>query len=165
MAREIQDPDVGSIEAPDTFITQNEWEAQRGEVEAAMAEGRTWPEGSTSKCPNCKEEAFEARSDLTHQIVQGRHVVSFRHLHGARCSSCGAQALEPYELIGIEDEAGIGVTADYEAKVSRIGSGTLGTYWPKDVERVLGLRPHKRAFIEVVDRDTVLVRFAPPDPG
>jgi hypothetical protein len=43
--------------------------------------------------------------------------------------------------------------------VSRIGSGTLGTYWPKDVERVLNLSPDKRAFIEIIDRDAVLVRF------
>lgn len=66
--------------------------------------------------------------------------------------------MEPYEQIAVEDEADIGLHPDYEASVSRIGSGTLGTYWPKEVERVLNLSPDKRAFIEIIDRDAVLVR-------
>lgn len=88
-------------------------------------------------------ETFEGRDDITYRITHGNHVISFRHLHEASCSTCGAKTLEPYEQIDVEEEAGVGVHPDYEAKVSRIGSGSLGTHWPNDVQRVLNLEPHK----------------------
>lgn len=158
MAREIDDPDAGRIELPDTFVDPETFEDRREQTRDAYGD-RLWPEGERFECPQCGEETFEGKSDLTYRATHGRHVVSFRHLHGASCSSCGAKTLEPYEQIGVEDETGVGFHPDYEAKVSRIGSGSLGTYWPKDVQRVLGLEPHKKAFIEIIDRDAVLVRF------
>ncbi len=159
-----KEDDPPADEAPRRYIPAEEWEARRDEW-ADQEWERLWPDGTIQGCPRCGEEAFEGRSDLTHRITNGRHVLSFRHLHGARCRACDAQSLEPYEQFAVEDEAGVGVRADYEAKVSRIGSGTLGTYWPKDVQRVLGLKPHRRAYIEVVDRDAVLVRFGDVEEG
>lgn len=86
----------------------------------------------------------------------------YRHLHGARCARCSFQVLEASDQFAIEQEAGTTFHPDYEAKVSRIGSGTLGTYWPKDVERVMHLAPHDKAFIHVVAHDTAVVRFEKP---
>lgn len=162
MTREIEDPDFGEIELPETFVPDDEWEDRRDEIRETLDQ-RHWPEGETFECPQCGRETFQGRSDLTHRILHGAHIITFRHLHGARCTECGAKTLEAYEQIGVDDEIGVGFHPDYEAKVSRIGSGTLGTYWPKDVQRVLDLRPHKKAFIEIVDRDAVLVRFEEPD--
>lgn len=161
MTREIEDPDVGGIELPEEYVDEDTFQARIEDAQEAIehADERLWPEGSFFECPRCGEETFEGRSDLTYRATRGRHVVSFRHLHGASCTNCGAKTLEPYEQTGIEDEAGVGFHPDYEASVSRIGSGSLGTYWPKDVERVLGLSPDKKAFIEIIDTDAVLVRF------
>lgn len=160
MIRKLEDPDFGPVDVPDAYVDPAEWAQRKASVVAAEEEPeRLWPEGSTWPCPRCGEEAFEGRSDLVLHVARGAHVLSFRRLHGARCAACGAEALEPYEQVAVDDEAGVGVRADYEAKVSRIGSGTLGTYWPKDVQRVLGLVPHRKVYIEVVDRDAVLVRF------
>lgn len=158
MTRKIEDPDLGEIELPETYIDPQTFKARIEEANEASA-ARLWPTGDVSECPACGRETFEGREDLTYRLTHGHHVISFRHLHGASCSSCGAKTLEPYEQIEVEEEAGVGFHPDYEAKVSRIGSGTLGTYWPKDVQRVLGLKPHKKAFIEIIDRDAVLVRF------
>lgn len=63
----------------------------------------------------------------------------------------------------MEDEVGVGFHPDYRAKVSRIGKGTVGTYWPKDVERLLGLRPDQRIYIEILGPDTALLRLWPPE--
>lgn len=164
MTRTIDDPDFGEIEVPERYIPPEEWEERVQAARETIEEAdRLWPDGEVHECPECGEETFEGRSDLTVRVTRGPHVVSFRHLHGAECTSCGAATLEPYEALAVEDEAGLGFHPDYEASVSRIGSGTLGTYWPKDVERVLDLHPDKKAFIEVVDRDTVLVRFEEAD--
>lgn len=161
MTRDIDDPDVGEIEGPEGYVNEETFQARVEEAREAIGDPgeRVWPEGGVFECPRCGKETFEGRSDLTYRATRGRHVVSFRRLHGASCTDCGAKTLEPYEQIEVEDEAGVGVHPDYEASVSRIGSGSLGTYWPKDVERVLGLHPDKTAFIEIIDRDAVLVRF------
>lgn len=159
MAREIDDPDAGTIELPDAFVDAETFADRREQTRQAYDQ-RLWPEGERFECPECGKQTFEGKSDLTYRTTHGHHVVSFRHLHGASCSSCGAKTLEPYEQIGVEDETGVGLNPDYEAKVSRIGSGSLGTYWPKDVRRVLGLEPDRKAFIEIIDRDAVPVRFA-----
>lgn len=158
MTRDATDPDVGKIERQDTFIPDYEWDDQRDTIRQAL-KGRLWPEGETFTCPECHEPSFQGRSDLTHRVTRGPQVISIRHLHGAHCTNCEATTLKAYEQIQIEDEIGIGFHPDYEAKVSRIGSGTLGTYWPKDVQRVLNLEPHKKAYIEIIDQDAVLIRF------
>lgn len=156
--RRVDDPDFGPIETPPP-PSREEYERAARQI-AERARGlRFWPLGSVSDCPNCGAHRFVGRDDLSTEGPRPGGVLIFRHLRGARCEACQAQALEPADLVDLEAEAGVGVVADYEAKVSNIGSGTVGTYWPKDVVRVLGLGPNKKAFITVLDRDTVLIKF------
>lgn len=141
--------------------TAQQWAKEAKMVKAQLAKRtkRLWPKGSTAKCPKCAHASFEGRDDLTLELPSKGHVVIFRHLHGARCSRCGYQVLEPYDQAAVEEEVGVSFHSDYEAKVSRIGSGTLGTYWPKDVQRVMGLEPQDVARIHVIAPDTAVVRF------
>lgn len=162
MSRKVKDPDFGDIEfgAPPS---REEYERVGRQAMEAVAARRLWPEGSVSKCPQCGRKAFVGRDDLTHRVSRPGGVLVFRRLRGAKCQACGVQTLEPADLVAVEEEAGVGITADYEAKVSRIGSGSLGTYWPKDVVRTMRLSPHQKAYIQVLDRDTAIVRFAEAD--
>lgn len=156
--REIVDPDFGPIRVPEP---PKRADADRllAAQEDAFRQLRLWPDGSVSPCPSCERKAFVGRSDLSHEVARPGGVVIYRHIRGAKCSHCGAQSIEPSEQIHIESEVGIGQVADYEAKVSNIGSGTVGTYWPKDVVRVMNLSPDTRAYIQVIDRETALIRF------
>lgn len=158
MTRKHVDPELGDIEVPDP-PTPEEFEARRAEARRAAQRQRLWPHGSVSKCPRCDERALEGRDDLTQRVTRPGQIIVFRHLRGAKCRACEAQFLEPGEALNVEAEAGPDLVGDYEVKVSRIGSGTLGTYWPKDLVRVLGLKPKKRAFVKVLDADTALVSF------
>lgn len=162
--RTIKDPDGGEIELA-ARPGRAEFERAAAEIRSALQATRLWPAGSISRCPNCAEDSFVGRDDLTLEVPRAGVVVIFRHLHGARCSRCNAQTLEPSEELDIESETAAGIVADYEAKVSNIGSGTVGTYWPKDVVRVMGLNPDKKAFIHVLDRDTALIKFRRARPG
>ncbi|MHB8586328.1 MAG: hypothetical protein ACYDDF_10905 [Thermoplasmatota archaeon] len=157
-AREIADADFGTIKVPEP-PKKAEAERLMREQREAFATLRLWKEGSATLCPTCGRRSFVSRSDLSHEVARPGGVVIFRHVRGAKCSHCGAQALEPAEIIAIEAEVGIGQVADYEAKVSNIGSGTVGTYWPKDVVRVMNLNPDTKAFIQVLDRETALIKF------
>lgn len=158
MKRRIQDPDFGEVELEGTLPTRQEFERAAREIRQAAKTFRAWPDGSVSDCPGCGKRAFVGRDDLGHEVAKPDGLVIFRHLRGARCESCGVQSLEGEDLAALEQEAGVELLADYEAKVSSIGSGTVGTYWPKDVVRVLRLGPDRRLFIKVLDPDTVLVR-------
>lgn len=126
-----------------------QWARERAQVKAQLAKRsrRIWSKGSVSQCPKCAKKSFEGRDDLSLQLPSRGHVVIFRHLQGAKCRHCGYQVLEPADQHDVEEEVGASFHSDYQAKVSRIGSGTLGTYWPKDVQRVTisaGRRPHPR---------------------
>lgn len=155
---EIVDPQLGRIKLPKP---PKRAAAERliEEQSRAFATKRLWEDGSVTECPSCGRESFVGRSDLSYEVGRPGGVVIFRRLMGAKCANCQAQALEPGEQIQIEREAGIGQVADYEAKVSNIGSGTVGTYWPKDVVRVMDLKPQTRAMIQILDRETILIKF------
>ncbi|HLF06728.1 MAG TPA: hypothetical protein VI893_06125 [Thermoplasmata archaeon] len=156
--RVFVDPDFGEIELPAPPSRREFDEAGRQAI-AAMVSRRHWPKGSLEKCSECGRMTFEGREDLEYRITRPGAVLVFRHLRGAKCATCGAQAIEPEDLIEVESEAGVGIVGDYKAKVCNIGTGTLGTYWPQDVVRNLRLSPEKLAFIQVVDEDTVLITF------
>jgi len=138
-----------------------QWAKATAKVKADLAKPgrRLWPDGSKSTCPKCRSKAFEGRNDLSLEIPSRGHVVIFRHLQGARCGKCGYQVLEPSDQHAVEEEVGVSFHSDYEAKVSRIGSGTLGTYWPKDVTRAMHLEAHDVARIHVIAPDTAVVKF------
>jgi YgiT-type zinc finger domain-containing protein len=159
----FEDPDFGAIEVPESkFPTREEWQDRIGRYREAIKGQRIWPAGSVSECPQCRKSALVGSNELVHRVVRPGNVQTFRNLRGAKCSACGSQFFEPEETIAVEDAVGVGVMADFEAKVSNIGSGTLGTYWPKDVVRVMDLEPGRPAFIQILDKDTALVRFTGP---
>jgi hypothetical protein len=154
----VIDPDFGPIEVPPP-PTRAEFEKAGREALAAVLGRRQWPTGSVGPCPSCKRKTFIGRDDLEHRVVRPGGVIIFRHLRGAKCQSCGAQSLEMEDMIDVEDESGAGVVGDYKARVCIIGSGSWGTYWPRDVVRNLDLERKTHAFIKILDADTVVVNF------
>lgn len=121
---------------------------------------RAWPRGSRHTCPRCESSgSLVGRDDLSVETtLPGGAAVVYCNIRGAECSNCGAQYLEPDDADRLE-VARAKHRVDFEAKVSRIGSGTVGTYWPKDVVRLLDLRPGRRIYIEVLSDKHALLRF------
>ncbi len=158
MKKRIVDPELGEVEVDANPPTREEFERTARRIAEAARTFRAWPLGSVTECPNCGKRAFVGRDDLSHEVAKRDGLVVFRHLHGGRCESCGVQSLEGEDLVAVEHESGVELVADYEAKVSNIGSGTIGTYWPRDVVRVMRLGPDRRLFIKVIDADTALVK-------
>lgn len=107
--------------------------ARRQALLERMRAQRLFPPGRRTTCPECRRRTFTGADDLRVELVHDGTVHSFRHLHGARCTRCGAQTLEPYDQAEMEGALAARFTADYAAHVSNVGKGTVGTYWPKDV--------------------------------
>lgn len=159
MKRTVEDSEFGRIEVPPP-PSRDEFEKVARKALAALEKRRVWPAGSVSRCPQCGKRAFVGRDDLSCEIARPGGIVIFKNLRGAKCEACKAQSLEPADLVRVEQDMGVGTLSDYEARVSSIGSGTLGTYWPKDVVRNLALEPGKKVYIQILDRETALVKFA-----
>lgn len=153
----IDDPDFGPIDLEPT--SDEAWTTAEEKVSKAIQSVRHWPVGTVHDCPRCREHEFAGKDDIRYQTMDTRgHVHSFYNLRGGHCTACGLDLIEPADLIMVEKTARIEFTPVFSGKVSRIGRGTLGTYWGRDVERNLGLHAGDRLDVELVGRDSMLVR-------
>jgi hypothetical protein len=119
---------------------------------------RAFPPGTTRKCPVCSKKALESRDDLLREVVVGAMALIHHNLHGARCKSCKTEFLEAYEELALEDGGPERTLTDYQAKVTSVSGKNLGTYWPKDVVRVMDLHSQDSLRVQVLDEDTMLIQ-------
>lgn len=118
---------------------------------------RVFQVGSVRRCPSCGKRALEGREDLIRETVVGAMALVHHNLHGARCRSCGAEFLEAYEEIALEEAGSARSLPDYEAKVTRVSGRNLGTYWPRDIVRVMQLHKEDALHVQVLDHDTMIL--------
>lgn len=150
---------------PERFPTQKEWAegVQRSRERLLKERPRVFLPGSIWTCPMCGEEQMESCSNIVRETLLGSLVILHHNLHGARCISCGSEVIEAYEQIALEATEELHRVADYQAKVTSVSGRNLGTYWPKDVVRVMGLHSQDPLRIQVIDEDTMLVRRVPAE--
>lgn len=157
--RAIEADEIAVPPAPPYNISAEEEAKIRAGIRANLKK-RYWKAGQTYRCPQCGHRTLKGSDDLQFEVPRGAHVVIvYRRLRGASCSHCAAKFMETADLVEIEPELMESWRPDYEARVTTIGRDSLGTYWPQDVVRNLGLQKGSRAFIEILGRDTALVHF------
>lgn len=142
------------------FPTPREWMTAVHELRSRLMQDRprAFPPGKTRTCPVCDKRMLESRDDLVRETVVGAMALVHHHLHGARCRHCGSEFLEAYEELALEEVRPEDRLADYEAKVTNVSGRNLGTYWPKDVVRVMNLSNQDALKVQVLDPDTMIVR-------
>ena len=119
---------------------------------------RAFPRGSVRKCPACAKKALKSRDDLIREMVVGAMALVHHNLHGARCDSCKTEFLEAYEELALEESGPERRLTDYQARVTSVSGKNLGTYWPKDIVRVMGLHSQDALQVQVLDEDTMLIQ-------
>ena len=160
--RKYVDPDFGEIELGPPPTREDVADVERRLGRLMDESKRLWPDGVVSRCPVCKKKKLVGRSDLVVSVPKVGRVDRFMRLRGGRCENCSAQVLEPWEQAIIERAEALAPHGDYEVKVSNIGRGTVGTYWPKDVTRVLGLDSDTKGVVKILDDHTMVVVFDKP---
>lgn len=118
---------------------------------------RAFPPGTVRKCPVCSRKTLEGREDLVREVVVGAMALVHHNLHGARCKACKTEFLEAYEEIALEESGPERKLSDYMAKVTSVSGRNLGTYWPKDIVRVMELHKEDALRVQVLDEDTMLI--------
>ncbi|MBI2078780.1 MAG: hypothetical protein HYT80_10500 [Euryarchaeota archaeon] len=155
------DPDLGVIELPEAPASPEYWNKMRKRIRERLMRTRLWKEGSRHPCPECGARTFIGSDEVTQEFRRGQRIIVMRNLAGARCASCGFQMLEPREHLHIDDELEILTAVDHDVGVSRVGRGTLGTYWPKGLQRELRLRPGTRLRVQVLSPSSALLEVRP----
>lgn len=102
--------------------------------------------------------SFRRRDDLDFQVTRAGATRIYLNLEGAACDRCGFRAFLSEELARLHIAQQQATRPDYQARITTIGRGSLGTYWPNDLVRVLGLTKGVNLFIEVLDDQTAILR-------
>lgn len=154
----IDDPELGRIKVPSSPpVSTPRWNAMRARIRAKLTENTAYEEGKQYRCGSCGRLEVRAATDLQQEFEKDGQIVVVANLRGARCHSCGAQALEPSDIMVLDDLAQTLAQPPEHASVTRIGRGTVGTYWPKGVERGLDLRPGDRMQVRVLTPSSALI--------
>lgn len=140
--------------------TPREWAESVAELRDRLTreKPRAFPPGTTRKCPVCAKRALESRDDLLRETIVGAMALVHHNLHGARCKSCKTEFLEAYEELALEEAGPERRLTDYQARVSNVSGRNLGTYWPKDVVRVMDLHDQDGLRVQVLDPDTMVIQ-------
>src|ERR1051325_5654071 len=143
-------------DAAEPFPTSHEWASAVSSMRDRLMgqRQRASPPGTWRACPVCKKKGLESRDDLLRESVAGAVVLVHHNLHGARCRNCQAEFLEAYEEVALEEAAPDRRLTDYLAKVTSVSGRNLGTYWPRDVVRVMDLHKEDSLRVQVLDEDT-----------
>lgn len=135
-------------------------EEQRRETERVLLKWAKLKEsplkGVGGECVVCGEK-MEYREDLTFEYHAGPKHVVITNLTGARCTKCGDEAYDARSSVLIDRYTREEVAGGHEAKITVVGSGKLGIYFPLDVLREMNLMPKKRAIIKPLTRHKMLV--------
>lgn len=136
------------------------------DIESVAAVGGEWipdPDSYPRRCDNCGENAVAFSEDLEWREIRGGLLLVLRRLSGEICNNCDETWFDAQSYALIEEARGGKVRADYEASVSRVGGKSLGIYFPKDLQRVMGLEAGQKAYLTPVAEDIILVEIRRPD--
>jgi hypothetical protein len=144
----------GDIIAPE--VTDEQLAELRGRLAVARREPLL-PAGSVSKCPNCGGRMVTT-NELEQMVPTPGLVYIIARLPGARCIDCESTELDGMAVAILENIAPRGIVADYESTVTHSSGSTLGTYFKRDLARVMELTGDEHLLWKVVDRDKALVQ-------
>lgn len=116
------------------------------------------PEEEVTECPSCGGEMV-ATDDLEKTIPTPRGLTVVTRLPGACCTQCRARQFDPGAIALIMEHSTQEIVADYETSVTKASGNTLGTYFKKDLSRVLGLTGDEHLRWTVLDEDRALVEI------
>lgn len=116
------------------------------------------PENEVTECPVCGGEMVTT-NNLRKAIPTPHGLTVVTPLPGARCARCSTSQYDPAALALILEHSDEEIIADYETTVTQASGKTLGTYFKKDLSRVLSLTGKEHLRWTVLDEDHALVEI------
>lgn len=161
MKRDSMTP--ATISSSETYPTPRDWATAVVALRNRLMQERprAFKPGTLRKCPVCSKKTLVGRDDLLREVVVGAIAMVHHNLHGARCKNCNSEFLEAYEEVALEEAGPERQLTDYQAKVTSVSGKNLGTYWPKDIVRVMNLHSQDALRVQILGADTMLIQREP----
>ncbi len=111
------------------------------------------------KCPSCGNADMSYADDLTFEVVLAGERIVIPNLTGLKCSKCGEVAFDANSTKIIENYTAGKPAGGYECKVSTLGGGKIGVYFPKDVLRVMKISKYDKAILTPLSNRKMIIEL------
>ena len=112
-----------------------------------------------NNCPICGNSTMSYADDLTFDVTLTGERIVIPNLTGLKCSKCGEVAFDANSTKFIEKYTADRPAGGYELKVSTVGGGKLGMYFPKDVLRAMKISKNDRAILTPLSRRKMVIEL------
>ena len=112
------------------------------------------------KCPSCGSDTMSYADDLTFEVILAGERIVIPNLTGLKCSKCGEVAFDANSTKIIEKYTTDRPAGGYELKVSTVGGGKIGMYFPKDVLRVMRISKDDKAILTPLSSRKMIIELS-----
>lgn len=111
------------------------------------------------ECPSCGTASMSYADDLTFEVVLAGERIVIPNLTGLKCSKCGEVAFDANSTEIIENYTAGKPVGGYECRVSTVGGGKVGMYFPKDVLRVMKISKSDKAILTPLSNRKMMIEL------
>ena len=111
------------------------------------------------ECPSCGNSTMSYAGDLTFDVTLTGERIVIPNLTGLKCSKCGEVAFDANSTKIIEKYTADKPVGGYEFKVSTVGGGKIGMYFPKDVLRVMKISRSDKAILTPLSNRKMVIEL------
>ncbi|VVB88695.1 Uncharacterised protein [uncultured archaeon] len=111
------------------------------------------------KCPSCGNSTMSYANDLTFDVTLTGERIVIPNLTGLKCSKCSEEAFDANSTKIIEKYTIDKSVGGYELKVSTVGGGKIGMYFPKDVLRVMKISKSDKAILTPLSNRKMIIEL------
>lgn len=127
-------------------------------MERAKGRGLSPHEIGNLKCPECGG-TMRPSEDLVFDVHLPNGYIVIPNLSGHKCERCGDKYFDPDSSSIIDEYTGERVSGGHEAKITIVGGGKLGMYFPKDVLRNMDIKPKTSVIIKPLTRKKMIIEL------
>jgi YgiT-type zinc finger domain-containing protein len=111
------------------------------------------------ECPSCGNNTMSYADDLIFDVTLTGERIVIPNLKGLKCIRCSEEAFDAKSTKIIENYTSGKPIGGYECKVSTVGGGKIGMYFPKDVLRVMKISKNNKAVLTPVSTRKMVIEL------
>lgn len=111
------------------------------------------------ECPSCGNSTMSYADDLTFDVTLTGERIVIPNLTGLKCIRCSDEAFDANSTKIIEHYTAGKPVGGYECKVSTVGGGKIGMYFPRDVLRVMKVSKSDKAILTPLSNRKMVIEL------
>ncbi len=111
------------------------------------------------ECPSCGNNTMSYVDDLIFDVTLTGERIVIPNLTGLKCIRCNEEAFDSKSTKIIENYTSGKPIGGYECKVSTVGGGKIGMYFPKDILRIMKISKNNKAVLTPVSNRKMVIEL------